>query len=869
MPRNIPITLIVLLLAGLTAFVLWPDQRTSADKPGGTGERVSEVEEVEPAEAETIALGTEQDMKHGSGRIQDATDPLKEGTQKIEAPYAGVDAVTIILVSESDQLPIAKGDLYLLNRDQIPTRGWMSSLSNLNPLLRRLGTHYQANELGEIRIKRPTKFPTALAEEGQRFRLVRALSVEVDSMQLMLRRNQKLGVLVVNATEDPVAGVMVELHSGKTSNWWATSAKVHTNEEGIAVFEDMVNQVKHGRATGSLYAALSMPMKLADLVDHGRIEITAQIIAAGQAKLRLPAVGQVRITILNNKGDLEDSPGTIHLQSAPGNNSSFSGTEGQTESVDGQAVFDLVPLNTPLKAIYLGDGARNTDFIFFDGPTAENPVVEISLQRPVRDTISGRILDSAGQPLVNQLIRMRDQFATDEKFEDLPGQFETDANGRFQYEIVEASWLEEGRYLSHRLIFSSTLKELERFEGIHELDLGASARNYELGDVILTQIPALLAGKVINLDGEAIPNVQISLQYLTDPEAERPQWDWIRTGHGFTDKEGRFHIYGTMPKPTTYRATIRAQGYENLDQEVTLGNLDQVFQLFKAPVLLGQILLDEGVTYSDLWISFEDGHRSGHPQHVPTAEPGKVDFRFEGKIGSSYALKVMSSFREVLYQSDGLTLQRGLETRPPTLQPLDLRGRLKAFQIEVKNGSGVALNATAAIQRERLSTSRKGSLGVIQVVSAGPLDLVEISAKGYVSKILERIHSDQVVILEPALEITIQLPMEFLHYRNCRLSLNPSDPPSRISSFSEVQHTPFYEDGRAKLFVPGIGEYRIGLYFHPLFGPPSLRSRGFGFSSANYDITANGQVIDFKVDQEQFDQRLDKVIAEMEGDGSD
>jgi 5-hydroxyisourate hydrolase-like protein (transthyretin family) len=865
MSRNIPVALIVLVLAGLTAFILWPNE--NSDSFAGVKRNRSEVGEGQLTEA--MSTETRESTEPNPGRVLNNASSSGGTTSKIEAPYAGEDAITLILVDDSTELPIADADLYLLSRDQVPMPGWMSIPSNLNPLLRSMGTHYRANERGEIRIKRPIEFPTALAEEGRRFMLVKALSVEGDSMQLRLRRNQKLNVLVVNATEDPVAGVMVELHSGKTSNWWATSAKVHTNAEGIAVFEDMVTQMKHGRATGSLYAALSMPMKLADLVDHGRIEITPQILAAGQAKLRLPATGQVRITILNSKGDLEDSPGTVHLQSAPESNSSFSGTESQNESVDGQAVFPLVPLKTPLKASFIGDGARNTDFILFDGPTAENPEVEISLQRLVRDTISGRILDSAGQPLVNQMIRLRDQFATDEAFEDRLGQFETDANGRFQYEIVEASWLEEGRYLSHRLIFSSTLKEQERYEGIHELNLGTSAGNYELGDLILTRIPALLAGKVIDLDSKAIPNVQISLQYSKDPEAERPQWDWIRKGHGFTDKEGRFHIYGTMSKPTTYRATIRAQGYEDLAQEITLGNLDQVFQLSKAPVLLGKVLLDEGVTYSDLWISFEDGHGSGHPQHVPTAEPGAVDFRFEGKIGSSYALKVMSTFREVLYQSDGLTLQRGSETRPPALQPLDLRGKLKAFQIEVKNGSGVALNATAAIQLERLSTSRKGSLGVIQVVSAGPLDLVEVSAKGYVSKTLERVHSNQVVILEPALEVTIQLPMEFLHYRNCRLSLNPNDPPSRISSFSELQHTPFDEDGQAKLFVPGIGEYRIGLFFHPLFGPPSLRSRGFGISLASYNISANGQIINFKVDKEEFDGRLDKVIAEMEGDGSD
>jgi hypothetical protein len=861
MTRNISIALIVLLLAGLTAFVLWPE--TSHD-PSSTldgtpalskDEASDRTEATHPDEGLMLEASTDPD------RVELLAEENEDASNKILEHYLGEDGFTVLVIDEVTEQVVPGADLYLLDRDLMPkTRGWAGP-SSLNPLMRKLGLHYRADAAGSIRIPNPSNYPAALAEKDGYFGFERFLNAKVDQATIKIHRNQTLTVWVTDAAGAPSANAPVELQIERSPGQWGKAGLIQANSDGQAIFEDMATRIKYARGAGDLYVAPHVPM-IPEQVLSGRAQLTEEILAAGEVHLTMPEVGKVHITVLNSEGEAEPISGYLMLYASPESTPIPSGVRVTKDLEDGMASFDFVALNTTFEVLLDGPQINNQESHPFPGPTEARPTVEIEFTRSKRDYVSGTLLDPNGKTLAEHTVRLRDLVDSGERLNSGDFRFKTDSEGRFRHEIAESAWLGPDKILLHKLKFVVDLKGMGKCEADYELHLQAKPNAYDLGELSLIPMPTLLAGKVLNQKDEVVRQASVYLEFLEGADSPYPHWYGINHAEGSTDSEGNFHLYGAVPESSAYRVWIRAPGYQELRQEVTLGLVDQVYRLGTESVLLGQILIDSEIPYHQYRVSFSGEDRPKSASLTPTSDPSLVDLEFKGLADTPYSLSVTSQLHEVLYQAEGITLLAGQEVRPPDLQPLDLRGKLRTLRIEVQNSQGDPLNARANIFTNRVSTGSRGPTGVIEVTSAGPIDKIEIHSSGYASQVLIDVDHSLTVVLEPALEVFVQLPAKYIEYRNCKLTMQPDLLGSKSSDFGRLDTVEFDQNGRVKIFLPELGKYHMVLWFTPQFGPREIRNHGYGIGGSIHDITASGQEIVLEIDQKKWDARIDKLLED-------
>jgi hypothetical protein len=860
MPRNIFVVLIVLLLAGLTAFVLWPETSPdptldgspvpSMDKPHDRTEAAHQDEALTP-EASTNPDRVEL---HGGENGGAAENVLEQ--------YQGEDGFTVLIIDEATEQAVPGANLYLLDRSQMPQTRGSNGPSFLNPLMRKLGMHYRADAAGRIRIPNPSNYPAALAEKDGYFGFERFLNAKVNEATIKIHRNQTFTVWVTDAAGAPSANAPVELQIERSPGQWGKAGLIQANSDGQAIFEDMATRIKYARGTGDLYVAPHVPMIPAQVL-NGRAQLTEEILAAGEVHLTMPEVGKVHITVLNSEGETEPISGYLMLNAFPESKTTSSRITVTKDLEDGMATFDFVALNTTFEVHLDGRRINNRESLSFAGPTEANPTVEIEFTRSKRDYVSGTLLDPNGKNLAEYTVHLRDLVDSGKMLNSGEFRFKTDSEGKFRHEISESAWLGPDKILLHKLEFVVDLEGIGKCEADYELHLQAKPDSYDLGELSLSLMPTLLAGKVLNQKNEVVRQAPVRLEFLDDADPGYPHWYGISAVEGSTDSEGNFRLYGEVPESPAYRIWIRTPGYQELRQEVTLGLVDQVYRLGTESVLLGQILLDPDIPYHKVGVRFSGGDRPEHARLTATSDPSLVDLEFKGLANTPYSLSVLSPMHEVLYQAEGVTLLAGQELRPPDLQPLDLRGKLRTIRIEVQNPQGVALNARANIFTNRISTGSLGPTGVIEITSVGSIDKIEIHSSGYASQVLTDVDHSLTVVLEPALEVFVQLPAKYIEYRNCKLTMQPDLLGSKSSDFGRLDTVEFDQNGRVKIFLPELGKYQMVLWFTPEFGPREIRNNGYGLGGPIHDITVNGQEIVLEVDQAKWDARIDKLLEDL------
>jgi len=221
---------------------------------------------------------------------------------------------------------------------------------------------------------------------------------------------------------------------------------------------------------------------------------------------------------------------------------------------------------------------------------------------------------------------------------------------------------------------------------------------------------------------------------------------------------------------------------------------------------------------------------------------------------------VQTSVGEVLYELPGIYASAGTTTEPPSLQPLDLRGMFRTIELTALSASGQPLDATFLVRSANDQwRSFSASDGVLELEVVEEIHEVTVQHPEHAPKTLEGVRTDQTIRLDAGLEVTLVLPSELLGIEedvSYSVQLYP-EADGGHRHYTSGSRIDFSDMGRAKIFAPGPGEYRVSI---GLFHADGNHHHSSSFTAGSIEITSAGTVHNLQVDRERFDRTLNRLL---------
>jgi hypothetical protein len=297
--------------------------------------------------------------------------------------------------------------------------------------------------------------------------------------------------------------------------------------------------------------------------------------------------------------------------------------------------------------------------------------------------------------------------------------------------------------------------------------------------------PLLASGVVRDGDGKPVEGAQI---IVTDSPFPQGGVAGVRAS-GASDAQGRFEIRGTVPPPRLTFAWAWKNGFVRSNpKQFVRGAEDVQLVVLESGVVSGRLLLDPGFATDRIALEITavpDAKRKPYAglgfasnQHVddddrfepaPFRDPYTVQFEIDAQgrftVGGFVAPVVSVTARPIddlarSLEIRDVAVQRAGAAPDPRLDPIDLRGKLQRFAVDViddvgakRDGARVASRESGRTEGERAQFTRNGGRAEFLRWS-GPQDL-EISLDGFRTVHLASVVGDQVVQLRKGIQVRI------------------------------------------------------------------------------------------------------------------
>jgi hypothetical protein len=856
MSQKIYAALVVLFICGFSIWVFWEDGEAGSIPPRDEPSPTTSVPTSPAVAAADLDSGP---VSAPNPTRLEVADPSASGPGKLEPAYQGEDRVTIKVVDSATGLSVPEADIYLLlisedNGAQVMEVMWDGPFA-MHAILRELGLHFRTNQEGTVTVPPMTGYLFALAESGTSFFSEGELSLTSGEVVFELRPNRIFTVSVLDSFGERASGIPVELQTG-TESRRSRQALSYTNDSGIATFADFDQEMEDMQNSGAVYVSLAFPIDPNIVHNNFRVELTDSIIAQGTTSLNLPPTGRIKIKILGLKGDPYLEFGFLEVH-AIDSNGERRPTSLRRLTFDGSAEFEHVGLGLRLEAAF-GDGGLGDELkLIFDGPTVAGERTEVSIIREPHTKLVGFLLRPDGQPLANQSLRITDELQTEIEDESIGFHYSayTEEDGSFQVD-VKIPDLEAAKIVGRRLTLMAEVEAVGYCRKEIEIPTVISSGSLDLGVQTLTQTPILLAGHVFDQQGNPIPDAYPSLEKLE--YSARFDFDfWRRTDVRVqrADEHGAFEIQGTIPVNETYQLQVSASGFQTFTQEIALGPKDLVIRLTKAGKISGIVRIDEAIDPIFLQINFAGGGDRHSVRLEPTEDATTWKIGLDGDLNTPYSLTFSTQQDEVLLQLEDLIFEPDSETRPPALQPLDLRGRLHTATIRARNSEGELLSASIRAGESRIFNMLPKWTGEAVFVFCNPVKEIQVMHRGYIPEVLHQVSSDQTVVLQKAVKVRVKIPAKYLSYREASLQVNAGPTASDLDS----DFIQFDQSGTAEMYFPEYGNFPIQLSIRPTNGSAW---DSVELPTRDYQITMEGQTIELSLDLEELDQKIDTLFKQ-------
>ena len=865
MPRTGLAALAFLATIGIAAYVLMPDD--SPDPLDPLQEPAVETEE----ERDAVAVDSSPAPEIEAAPVQRETVEPSASTSAASArdfeTYEGADGALVRVIDKPTGEPVAGAEVLLIVRDELDESqlemAMLAGGRDLRGILEEFGHRYKTGADGTVRTRPFTDYPVMLATfEGSSGFHWQSDPGERE-VEIFIEPELIIRVQVVDQAGEPVPNAPVSLRMDDASYSFTMFTR-NTDADGELVLDDLKPYLESmGQRETNLVLALATLQPRDQMHESTQVPLNQEVQESGQVKLVMPETGQVVIEVVHMDGQPYEGAGAVSLR-RDGSENSFGPRQADNvmrQLEDGRAVFHHVALGQQLTAELHSSASRNTHSLDGAGPISAGEQVVLRIERPAYPEIRVVVVDPDANPYADQRILLSIESEHQHGSNDHSLMKRSDETGALTFELEERS-AEEANF-KRTARFSVQHEDGRKSSGHLDLSQPLPAQVNDMGQVVLEPDPVLLEGRVVDAAGDPVIAARVSLQSRRLDREGHPR-GWSSTSvFAMTGANGEFILIGDPPESPEYSVKIFAKGFEELEEPVQLAGQSVEFRLNPGTYLAGRLIVDEGVSPFTLNVRLHDGDDGitwcslENDSEMPENE---ARFEVALEVGVEYRLEVQTSVGEVLYELPGIYVSAGTTTEPPSLQPLDLRGIFRTIEITALSASGQPLDATFLVRSaDDQWRSFSASDGVLELEVVEEIHELTVQHPEHAPKTLEGVRNDQTVRLDAGLEVTLVLPSDLLGIEE-NISYNVQIYPEADVGhrhYTAGSRIDFSDMGRAKIFAPGPGKYRVSV---GLFYADGNHHRSSSFTTGSIEIISGGTVHNLQVDRDRFDRTLNRLL---------
>lgn len=768
------LTLLIVALAGTAWFVLGSDPQSLEPQAESVTNTDQDAEEFAPAlsadDISTLESGVGDD---GLGGAFTRSDLNATSETPLADPTFG--EVRIQVVDSKYKRPVHGATVWVINSKLSEGSSMMETLALANgvrPLLNQISERGTTDKSGIAVLPFFGGELKVAALFGDSFVFTTRKLHEEDPIVVQLRPALNVPVKVVDPDGNPVAGVPVSLRLAFGSEWRIDLLHTYTNEEGLAVLENVGLFKEEGDLQEALFVGLPLPL----------LEpVEAQILIPGDKEERLdhswpkdaepllltmPHTGPVEVQLLDVDGQVfaGEAPVFLYLKESLGDDPKKHEqirnqvVRAAVTAKDGIALFPWSEVGKEViaESAFGGDIKRST--VNGPGPSAVDKVSQLNLrQRPGNAMVHGRLMLTESKPLPAQRLEAVMRLDSSKRLKTREVNVVIDADGRFNF---SAPTLQAGENLTATLVFEVT-NQGRMLMASCNLPLPLAEGSFDCGDMRLAEPPLLVAGQILRADQEPVigMKLRVEMQLLRGQDRRWRNDDTLRTA---TQLDGQFRIHGLV-MDARYRLKLYPPDMLPVSEEFQPGTKDLRVVLEPSGKLSGRILVDDFIKPQDVRVVARFADTLPH-----TTEDGHTREQRDVNRDGSFSLQrlpltpVELEFQlrkndEKIFTLSGIVPDQKGEIHS-SLDPVDLRGAVFSRRISVTNNNGQPVNRfTVRWKIGKREAEAAGRNGVATIITASnPLD-VHIFSTGYRSYDLFDLQGDADIVLEGPVKVGVEV----------------------------------------------------------------------------------------------------------------
>jgi hypothetical protein len=678
----------VMAVVGLLVVFLWAILNTQAPP--------LPVPEFEP----TPAL--DQETAAAKAKPISATHPKNQNRTAADTSNANSDPklpthalqLSVVHHANGQPMPQVQGYWYALpDWDQTELFAWMGIGVDREDLIRKQGQPFTTDQDGKADLQIPTGIIAIQARsEGLYAERILLDKSETEQVQLTLKPDANLRIFVHGVDGRPLDNfplVLLLIHR----DWTSGDLVARSDETGHANFYHLPNYFYRDLGPSKLVLRAAAPF-----LDPPFIPIDLHHLPPQTLDYPVGPFGSVVLKLLDHQGKphLAESPSLVQAQTERNDFwDQLQGLSPQPEfgtarrvATNGQAFFRYIGIGMELEAGAQMDRSDRYYEVKFSGPQNSGEQVEATLWiEHLRPLVRFRLVDEEGLAIRNQSISCSTILTGAGFNRHGSAPMTTDSEGRTEFIVTDL--------VDHRVPGTLALElQLERdgieLQNVLQLPAELKPGAQDLGDVVLRQMPILLAGRIMDSRGKAVAQARLKVTH-----DEGPLLGAMVVKEYFASKaDGSFEILGSSAANqvrlhVTHGSGISKQVVAAPGTQGLLVRLDPIYQI------KGRLLLDEGILPTSLMV------RTAWPPEVPR-DPQLPDWMPQDRPSSTGEFEVAMSQAQpvsvlVTDRASGAILTKFEQVMPvdegengdPRLAQIDLRGQLWRFDLKFVDGKNL------------------------------------------------------------------------------------------------------------------------------------------------------------------------------------
>lgn len=765
--------LLIAALAGAAWFVLGSGPQSNEPRPQlTTPENLDEEEFVAGLSADDIST---LEAGEGDGGLGGFT--RSNLNPELEGPLAdpAFGEIRIQVVDAKYKRPVHGATVWVINNKLSEGSSMMGTLAlakGVRPLLNQISERGTTNQNGIVVLPFFGGSLKIAALHGDSFVFTTRKLHEEDPIVVQLRPALNVPVKVVDPSGDPVAGVPVSLRLAFGNDRRIDLLHTYTNEEGLAVLENVGLFKEEGDLQEALFVGLPLPLvkpveaqipipdDKEERLHHAWPENAEPLL------LTMPDTGPVEVQLLDVDGQPfhGEAPVFLFLQESLGDNSNqFEPMRNQVvhaavTAKNGYAIFPWVQTGKTLVAESSFGGDMQPSLARGPSPIAADKPAELVLrQSPGNAMVRGRLLLEEDKPLPGQRLQAMVRMDSAKRLNTRGVTVVIDPDGNFNF---SAPSLQGGDGVTCTLVFEVT-HQGRMLMASSNLPLPLSRGSFDCGDMMLEEPPLLVSGRIIHPDQGSVigMNIQVEMQFMRGQDR---RWRNDSTLCTATQLDGQFRIHGLV-MDARYRLKINPNGALPVSEEFQPGTKDLQVILEPSGSLKGRILVDDFMQAKDVRVIARFADSLAHT----TEDSHTQDRRNVGRDGSFTLRRIPMAPVELEFQlreSDeriltlsGIAPNQSGEIHS-SLDPVDLRGLVHARKLYVTDRNGQPVNRfTVRWMNGKKEASAEGRKGVATIITTnGSLD-ARIFSVGYRTYDLFALQGDADIMLEGPIKVGVEV----------------------------------------------------------------------------------------------------------------